>query len=142
MEQIRKISFKTQVSPTELHNLKLKKFLHDKYQNQFYNGLIVLTINKVLSYEFGMVYTSGFVELVIEALCTVKDLAINQVYELEITSSNKIGAFHNSQGIFIFIPKTSCLDENIPQAGEFVDIKIIGKRIENKLSCIGSMILS
>ena len=142
MEQIRKIIFKTQVSPGDLHNLKLKKFLHDTYQNQIYDGLIVLTINKVLSYEFGIVYNSGFVELLVEALCSVKDLVVNQVYEIEITNSNKIGAFHNSQGVFIFIPKTSCLDENIPQPGDCIDIKIIGKRIENKLSCIGSMILS
>ena len=142
MEQIKKVIFNTQVSPGDLYNLKLKKLLHDTYQNQIYDGVIVLAINKVISYKFGTVYTSGFVELVVEAICSVKDLAVNQVYEIEITNSNKIGAFHNSQGVFIFIPKTSCLDENIPQAGDCVDIKIIGKRIENKLSCIGSMILS
>jgi hypothetical protein len=140
MEQIGKIAFETKLAPEQLKSLKLKTLLNTLFKGKIYNGILINTVNKIMKYSFGNVISTGEVMFYIDALCSITDPIVNQTYDICITNNNKLGAFYNSDNIFVFIPKTCCINGIIPVIGDMVTIKIIGKRIENKISCIGSII--
>lgn len=142
MEQIQSIIFDINISPSDIHNINLKQYLQTIYKNVLYKGIYVKQINKITNYKCGKILSNGNICMNICSLCEVIDLHLNEEYEISISNSNKLGAFYNNNKINIFIPKQYCLEQNIPNGDDVITVKIIGKRIEQNISCIGEQIIS
>ena len=140
MEQISTIEFNISLTPDKLHQFNLKTYLRSMYRQQIYDGVVVREICKIISHNFGNVLNNGQVELHTKATCIIDNPIINQICTLPVTNSNKLGAFCNLDKITVFIPKSFCINQEIPAITELIDVLIIGKRVENKISCIGSCI--
>jgi DNA-directed RNA polymerase subunit E'/Rpb7 len=131
------IIFDVFVSPSDINTINLKQYLQSKYNNLIYNGKFIMNVTNVNKVQYGKVTSNGNINVIINTLCDVLDPIINNTYNLVITNYNKLGSFINIGKISIFIPKEYSINEEIPSIGVSINVKIIGKRIEDKITCIG-----
>jgi DNA-directed RNA polymerase subunit E'/Rpb7 len=137
MEYSENICFNIEISPSDLDNFNLKKFLKNKFAQNIYKGVYIVNIIKVCSYEFGKINENGDICIYADTSCLVVNPKIGDSMSIVVSSSNKMGAFYSNNSIKIFIPKQFA--ENIPNQGDVVNIEIIGKRIETCISCIAKI---
>ena len=131
------IIFDVFVSPSDINTINLKQYLQSKYNNLINNGKFIMNVTNVNKVQYGKVTSNGNINVIINTLCDVLDPIINNTYNLVITNYNKLGSFINIGKISIFIPKEYSINEEIPSIGVSINVKIIGKRIEDKITCIG-----
>ena len=77
----------------------------------------------------------------INAFCEIINPILENVYNnVIITNYNKLGSFINLGKISIFIPKEYSINEEISTIGMSINVKLIGKRIDDKITCIGKQV--
>ena len=69
--------------------------------------------------------------------CIIVNPIIGNSYSLVITHNNKLGFMHKSDLVTIFVPvqyttRNLAIDEE-------VNIKIVGKRVEERIVCVGTI---
>lgn len=125
-------------------NVNVEKFLtiyaSDKYTNTIHEGRIIIHIFNVKLIEPIRILTNGMLKYTAKIECTVLNPVIGEVVKIHVTSVNKMGAIYKNLQMTIFVPKHLCENEILPLVGTSIMVKIVGKRIEDKILCIGSMI--
>ena len=134
-------TFDISISPSEINNINLKKYLLNKYNDNIFNGIYISNILKIHKVQYGKITANGHINIHITTLCDVINPLLNSIYyNVIITNSNKLGSFINLGKISIFIPKEYSINEEILGIGSSMNIKIIGKRIDDKITCIGKQV--
>ena len=99
-------------------------------------------IQKVLTarlYGKCKIMGNGSILLPIIASCKVLDPVLDSEITLEVTSSNTLGATCKFDLVSVFVPKHLCSNQ-VPDVGDHIRVKIIGKRIVGKILCIGQLV--
>ena len=141
MNTLTEITFNINISPSEINTVNFKKHLCTKYNNNIHNGIYINEILKIIKLNYGKILSNGYINVNIEATCDIIDLKIEHVYaNIIITNYNKLGSFVNLNKVSIFIPKEFSIDEQTLETGSSIDLKIVGKRIDDKIMCIGQQV--
>ena len=141
MNTFYKINFDIYVSPSEVNTINLKKYLCNKYNNNLHDGKYINEILNIEGVQYGKIISNGYINIKIKTICDIIDLQLDSVYyNIIITNYNKLGSFVNIGKVSIFIPKEYSIDDQIQETGISINIKIIGKRIDDKITCIGQQV--
>jgi len=141
MNSLNDIIFDISISPSEISSINLKKYLLNKYNGNIHNGIYISHISKVNTVECGKITADGYINIKINTLCEIVNPVIESIYNnVIITNYNKLGSFINLGKISIFIPKEYSINEEIPTIGMSINVKVIGKRIDDKITCIGKQV--
>ena len=138
MEKIVPISIKLQLEPHEIHNPYLNT-LQEKYNDSLFKKYYIQEIQSVQGSNGGRILNDGKILANVTAVCKVLDPDIDSVYSLKITNMNKMGALHKNNLVTVFIPQQYYNNET-PEVDSIFNIKIIGKRIEDSIVCVGKII--
>ena len=135
------IIFDISISPSEINTINVKKYLLNKYTGNIHNGIYISNISKVKKVECGKITAVGYINIKINAFCEIINPILENVYNnVIITNYNKLGSFINLGKISIFIPKEYSINEEISTIGMSINVKLIGKRIDDKITCIGKQV--
>ena len=139
------LPFEIILKPNELvSNVNINKLLlcslSERYLQKIYNGKIICQFHKAILEGIPRVITNGNIKFYCNVECCAIDLNIDDKLVLEISSTNKMGAFYKSDQLTIFIPKHLCIDNEIPCENSSVDVMIVGKRITDKIVCVAKII--
>jgi len=141
MEETLNISFDVHISPADIDNLHFKQYIKENFQETIYNGKYISEIKKIINLEYGKILSNGYINVQIQTESIVFDLKIGKVYKnITVTKNNKLGAFIKLNKINIYIPKEYCINDVIPNVGNIITINIIGKRVEDNVSCIAKQV--
>ena len=145
MEKADTLSIQLLLQPEDIKpNVDTNKFLSilisERYNNTIYEGKVITHVDKVTLKDNVKVMPNGTLKFNIEVKCTVINPSIGDVIKVVVTGVNKMGALYKHIQLTIFIPKHLCINEEIPAVGDTVDLKIVGKRVEDKIVCIGSIL--
>lgn len=139
MEEQLEMTMMMVLQPEQLESCSIKKLVRSKYIGTVFRGVYILDIKSAGIIEHGKVLNDGTVSYSISSVCLVLNPRVGSVYSLTISGSNKMGAVYKLHEVTVFIPKHKCIDEIVPDAADVVDVKIIGKRIESRIMCIGEV---
>lgn len=122
------------IKPSELHINFLEK-CKEKLQNNIQNEYYIKDVIEIKDNKKYKINTDGSIHANIMCYCHVINPVIDSIVEIKITDVNKMGFSHKFDKICIFIPNNT--NNNSYNINDTVKVKIIGKRIENNILCIG-----
>ena len=136
------INFRIEIDPEFLDSnnvqINLMNLLSQKYLNNIYKDFIILKILKINNISGGKISCStGKVSYKIDTLCTIRNPLIDSIYTVLITNLNTMGAMCKYDKINVFIPR-QYFGTCEPAVDEKLQAKILGKRVEDTIVCIGS----
>jgi len=135
------VIFNISISPSEINTINLKKYLQNKFTDNIHNGIYISNVSKVNTINYGKITANGFIDVKINTICEIVNPVVESIYNnVIITNYNKLGSFVSFGKISIFIPKEYSINEEIPTLGMSINLKIIGKRIDDKITCIGKQV--
>jgi len=112
--------------------------LSQKYLNNIHKDFIILNLGEIINISGGKISNStGKVSYNINALCTIRNPNIDNIYTVLITNINTMGAMCKYDKLNIFIPR-QYFGNHEPEIDVSFQVKILGKRIEDTIVCIGS----
>ena len=133
-----KLTFSIYISPCEINTINFKKYMCNTFNNNIYDGKYINEIINLTTVNYGKIISNGYINVDIEAICDIIDLQVESVYSnIIITNCNKLGSFVNIDKISVFIPKEYSIKNQILETGSTINFKIVGKRIDDKITCIG-----
>ena len=112
---------------------KCKHKLENNIQNEFY----IKEVIKVQDNKKYRINIDGSIHVNIRCFCVVINPVMNSIVEITITDVNKMGFSYKCDKVCIFIPNNN---KSIYSINDIIKVKIIGKRIENNILCIGQPI--
>ena len=138
MEKIVPITIKMQLEPYEIHTPYLNT-LQERFNDSLFKKYYIQEIQKIDKSTGGRILNDGKILINVTAICKVLDPDIDSVYSLRITNMNKMGALHKNNLVTVFIPQQYYNNES-PEVDSTFNIKIIGKRIEDSIVCVGKIV--
>jgi hypothetical protein len=138
MEKNTVLCIKINCVPSDLKSPCIN-LLRDKYNNTIFKDLYIKNVEDVIHKTGGKILNNGQIQFKIESLCSVINPCINTVYTLKITHINKMGALSKNELVTVFIP-LQYYNNITPAIDSVYDIKIIGKRIEDSIVCVGKFV--
>lgn len=138
MEKIVPVSISLQLEPYEIHKPYLTT-LQNKLNDTLFKKYYIQEVQSIAKVNGGRILNDGKILVIIIATCRVLDPDIDGVYKLQITNMNKMGALHKNNLVTVFIPQQYYNNEN-PEVDSVFNVKIIGKRIEDSIVCVGKII--
>ena len=139
MDYVANINFKIEINPGDLRNCNVSEFIKQKYINNIYLDYIILNVEEILSISGGKILNSGNVSYSILASCTIRNPQLDSTYSIHITQLNTMGAMCRFDKLNIFIPRQYFGDHDVLE-NTLWPVKIIGKRVEDTIVCIGTLV--
>ena len=139
MDRICELKCEAQIQPSDLHVWSIRHFAKAHIAEKMYDGIYVQKVLTARLHGKCKIMGDGSILLPIIASCKVLDPALDSEITLEVTSSNALGATCKFALVSVFVPKHLCGNQ-IPDIGEHIRVKIIGKRIVGKILCIGQLV--
>ena len=140
MEQIRQIDLKLKVNPCNLGATNLYDLVSEEYKNTIHKGVYIKEVLSASVTSNGKIMSDGSIVYLVNCELRVLNPEVNEKYSVTITGSNKMGAVHRNEMIAIFIPKSYCVNDVLPDVASVVDVEIIGKRVEGNITCVGKIV--
>tara|TARA_B100001996_G_C18550461_1_gene550612 strand:+ start:475 stop:900 length:426 start_codon:yes stop_codon:yes gene_type:complete len=128
------------VSPSQLdENIKETVFnlIKEKYQQTLFKTFYISEILETSFSSHGKINNDGSVTYLVNTDCIIVNPTIGNSYSLVITHNNKLGFMHKSDLVTIFVPK-QYTNRNLA-INEEVTINIVGKRVEERIVCVGTI---
>jgi len=127
-------------------NLNLSEIKHDFSEyisnkcnsllvNNVYEGVFIKSILQSQISKDKKINLNGSISIKVFCKCLIIDPIIDSIIDIEINNINKMGFSYKHNKLCIFIPIHLC-NENY-SLNQYIKIKIIGKRIEEDIVCIG-----
>jgi hypothetical protein len=138
MEKCTNLCIKLNCTPVELQCSSLT-LLRDKYNDTIFKNLYIKEITSVEHKNGGRILNNGCIQYNVDVICNVINPCVDDTYNLRITHMNKMGALHKNELVTVFIPIQYFNNES-PEVDSSFNIKIIGKRIEDSIVCVGKII--
>ena len=141
MELNHTFQYRFNIVPELLHNdieYHIKQKCNDELLNKIYKGKIVTKINHVKVNKNYKINYNGIIETVSYVNCIIIDPENDSELEIKINDVNKMGFSYKSNKLCIFIPIHFCT--KTIRIGDSIKVKIVGKRIEEDMVCIGKPI--
>mgnify|MGYP007047406975 CR=1 FL=1 len=141
MKRIKKIVIKFNINLSELPD-NYATFISDKCQlhlvDNIHDGFFITKILEHSILTDKKINLNGSIAVTVICKCLIIDPIIDSVVNIKINDINKMGYSHKQKHLCIFLPIHLCnqmytLDQN-------VKIKLIGKRVEEDIVCIGQPI--
>ena len=141
MEKNKSISLNFNLNLSEIQD-DFQTFISDKCYshlvNNVYEGYLIKKILKHSIYKDKKININGTISVKIVCICKIIDPIIDSIIKIKINDVNKMGYSYKEEKLCIFMPIHLCQD--IYNIGDTIEIKIIGKRIEENIVCIGQPI--
>ena len=138
MKSTQTLSFDFIIKPSEFND-NILNLVYNKCADLLLNNIVDgIYIHKIIDCDYiksNKVNNDGTVKLNVRCNCEVVNPVVGDQYEIEITDINKMGYSYKLNKLCIFIPLHIC--KQVFTMNEIVKIKIIGKRIEDSIICIG-----
>ena len=141
MKKFKSIDLKFNLNLSEIQN-DFDMYIHNKciknLVNNIYEGFL---ITKILKYNISndkKINMNGTIYIKVSCNCEIIDPSVNSIHNVKINDINKMGYSYKIDKLCIFIPIHLC--NEIYTINDYVKIKIIGKRIEENIICIGQPI--
>jgi DNA-directed RNA polymerase subunit E'/Rpb7 len=139
MISIQEIAHKINIQPHLLHNNLehiLRYAIHERLHEKIMNGSYIIDILSFKHKKSGVINNDGSVSFNTLVTCQTCSPEIGKIYKLKITHINKMGIMHKFEKVTIFIPAHNMITCD-PEIGNWVDVHILGKRIEENMVCVG-----
>jgi len=137
MEKCINIDISIKLKPNEIH-MSIIDLLNERYANKIFKKYFIKKVNSVSTRSGGKLLNDGSILYKISADRVVLDPEIGEKYQVLITSTNKMGALHKNELVTIFVP-LQYYNGYSPEVDSTFNIKIIGKRIEDSIVCVGTI---
>ena len=141
MESIKDITLHFNLNLSEIQN-DFDNFISDKCKcmliNNIYEGYFIKNIIKQKISKDKKINLNGSISVKVFCNCEIIDPIIDSVINITINDINKMGYSYKMNKICIFVPNHLCNETYI--LNQNIQIKIIGKRIEEEIICIGQPI--
>lgn len=138
MEQTDELDVEISIPPYKLNNVNLLDFVKDVIECTIKQGKYIKEVCKVSTKSIGKITMNGHVVYNVKCECVTLEPKLNETYDICIHNMNKMGAIHKNNLVTIFIPRSYWNNIDI-ELNMTVSVKIIGKRIEDKIMCIGQI---
>lgn len=143
MEKTEVLPFEVVVKPGEIAtgvdmSRHLGLLVSERYKGTIYRGVVILQVVSVRLTRDAKVLTSGDVKFYADVTCRVLAVSVGDTVRVTVTSTNNMGAFWKSSAMTIFIPR-QLSDDDVPQQDASVEVEIVGKRVSDKIVCIGKL---
>ena len=143
MECLETHVFDVRILPQRTGSIDIMAAAQEAHTQSIRNGVYIKHITDVaLEYDSAKIHQDGSVLYIVRCKCNVTNPKINETYRLAITGSNKMGAVFKDGLVTVFVPKHYCTDSVIPDVDSVHDIKIVGRRVDGRILCIGTLILT
>ena len=113
--------------------------MKETYNNRVYQHMFITEIERINKVSPGKILHDGSVMYTIQCCALVINPVVNEVYTLPITHIHSMGSMHKVQSITIFVP-LQYYNDYIPAVGDHQRVKIIGKRVDDTIVCVGEFI--
>ena len=143
MNKLLNISFRIKLEPSHLSNniaFKVKQITKDLYNHNLYKDCYINNILDIKIQSKAKVNYDGCVIYHVDATCDVIQPLIDEIYNIQLTNVNKMGALWKYNKITFFIPKQYFINEITPNVDDLIKVQIIGKRLEENMICIAKPI--
>ena len=141
MERITNISLNFNLNLSEIQD-NFSNFISEKCKshllNSIYEGYLIKQILKTHILKDKKINLNGSISIKVLCKCSIIDPIIDSIIDIRINDINKMGYSYKLDKICIFIPIHLC--HEIYTLNQSIKIKIIGKRIEEDIVCIGQPI--
>ena len=141
MNKIKNICLNFNLNLSEFQD-DFETYMHDKcilqLVNNIYNGYLIIDILKYQIYNNKKININGSISVKVNCVCNIIDPIVNTIVNVKINDVNKMGYSYKREKLCIFIPIH--LSTTSYKLDDTVQIKIIGKRIEENIVCIGQPI--
>lgn len=138
METTKSIHLKFSVQLSEIQddfNTFILYKCQSQLQNNIYEGCLITKIIKHEILKDKKINNNGSICIRVNCTCQIIDPIIDSIINIKINDINKMGYSYKKGKICIFIPIHLCKESYSLE--EDIQIKIIGKRIEENIVCIG-----
>ena len=141
MFQIKTINLDYKVEPGDFHNKdNITQQCYGKLENTIYNDFYIDKIIELNLSTKNKINIDGSVVVRINCTCNIINPEVSSSFFIKIHSISKMGYTHKHNKVCIFIPIHLCSDSY--EIGDEIFVEIIGKRIEDTITCIGKPVLS
>lgn len=100
-----------------------------------YDGYFIKQILKTNILKDKKININGSISVKTKCYCEIINPVVDSIISIKINDVNKMGYSYKLDKICIFIPNHLCIQTY--KLNELIKIKIIGKRIEESIVCIG-----
>ena len=140
MEQTTQADLKLKVHPCNLGATNIYDLVSEEYKNTIQKGFYIKEVLSATISSNGKIMSDGSIVYIVHCELTVLNPELNHKYLVNITGSNKMGAVHRNELVAIFIPKSYCVNNVLPNVSSSVNVEIIGKRVEGNITCVGKIV--
>ena len=141
MNRISNITLHFNLNLSEIQN-DFDKYISDKCKcmliDNIYEGYFIKSIIEQKISKDKKINLNGSISVKVYCDCEIIDPKVNSIINIEINDINKMGYSYKINKICIFIPLHLCNESYV--LNQKIDIKIIGKRVEEDIICIGQPI--
>ena len=116
---------------------KVKQFCKDNLNKKIYNDFYIDSINNI-NINNNIKINNDKLIIRCYCECQIIDLIVKSTFKMKINDVNKMGAYYKYEKICIFIPQ-HFIKTNI-NINDIVNIKLLGKRVEDNIICIADFI--
>ena len=138
MERIQNITLNFNLNLSEIED-DFSKYISDKcitsLINNIYEGYLIKELLDSKITKDKKINLNGSIFVKVICKCLIIDPIIDSTIKIEINNINKMGYSFKTNKLCIFIPIHLCNDIYI--LNQSITVKIIGKRIEEDIVCIG-----
>ena len=141
MEQYKTFSHKIEIPYSEVSNnlsQRINSIIKNDMEDKIIDGIYLKEITTIDIEKKNKLLYNGSVVFQYHVKAIILNPLINQQLSIKITNINKMGYISQLCKVCIFISNHKC--SRIYKIGDTVNIKIIGKRIEQEILCIAEII--
>jgi len=141
MEKVKTIYLSFNLNLSDIQE-NFEKYIEDKciyhLVNNIYESFLIQNIIKYNILNDKKININGLISVKVNCTCNIIDPILNSVINVQINDVNKMGYSYKINKLCIFIPIHLC--KEIYTINDNFKIKIIGKRTEENIVCIGQPI--
>ena len=124
------------IKPNELDvNIDFLQKCKTKLENNIQDEYYIKNVLEIKDNDKYKINIDGSIHVNIMCYCQVINPVIDSIVQIKITDVNKMGYSYKVDKLCIFLPNNNCNSEY--SINEIISVKIIGKRIEKNILCIG-----
>ena len=134
------IHYKLSLCASEIDNdfeKKVKQFCKQNLNKTIYNDFYIDSINNI-NIDKNIKINNDKLLIRCYCECQIIDLIVKSTFKVKINDVNKMGVYYKYEKICIFIPQHFI--KTTINIGDIVNIKLLGKRVEDNIICIADFI--
>jgi DNA-directed RNA polymerase subunit E'/Rpb7 len=142
MNKLQEIPYKINLHPSMLkRNISstLNSLIIEKMKHKIFNSSYIVDILSFKHSNTGAINNDASVSYNVIVCCNTICPQVDQQYSIKITHINKMGILHKFEHVTIFIPLHHLINQS-HAIDDTINVKILGKRIEENLVCVAKEI--